>query len=203
MCASSDPWLRLSTSVSVLLFVVGCASTGSFIWIEDVPEQAVRSIPETLIQPGDMVSVRVFGQESVSVRAPVRSDGVIAIPLLGDVRIAGKSGSVVAKELEVRLQPFVNAPNVIVVVEESHVRVVAIGEVRRPGTIVLDGAPGILAALANAGGLTEFASEDRIFVLRSDPTGNYRIRFRYDDVVRSVGRAGAFKLRTGDQIVVD
>jgi polysaccharide export outer membrane protein len=173
------------------------------VWIDEAPEATIRSIPETLILPGDMVNVRVFGQEPMSVRAPVRSDGVIAMPLVGDVHMAGKTASVIAKEIEERLQPFINAPHVTVLVEESHTRVVVIGEVRRPGTVVLEGSMGMLAALANAGGLTEYATEDRIFVLRSDNTGTYRIRFRYADATRNVGRAPAFKLRTGDIVVVE
>ncbi len=189
--------------VGCLMLPAGCGSAGSFVWIDDAPEATIRSIPETLILPGDMVSVRVFGQEPMSVRAPVRSDGVIAMPLIGDVQMAGKTATSIAKDIEGRLQPFINTPHVTVVVEESRTRVVVIGEVRRPGTVILEGSMGMLAALANAGGLTEYASEDRIFVLRSDTTGLYRIRFRYEDTIRNIGRAPAFKLRTGDVVVVE
>ncbi len=198
--------VTLAQGLSILGLVLGtgCGSTGAFTWIDDAPETFFRPAPGLLIGPGDMVSIKVFGQEPLSVRTSVRSDGVVAMPLIGDIAVVGKKPEVVAKEVESRLQPFVTTPNVVVVVEESHVRIVAIGEVRRPGTIVLDaGETGILPALANAGGLTEFATESRIFVLRSESNGTFRIRFLYEDIIRGVGRAATFRLRSGDQIVVE
>ena len=191
-------------SILGLVVVTGCGSAGAFTWIDDAPETFFRPTPGLLIGPGDMVSIKVFGQEPLSVRTPVRSDGIVVMPLIGDVAVVGKKPEVVAREVESRLQPFVTTPNVVIVVEESHVRIVAIGEVRRPGTIVLDaGETGLLPALANAGGLTEFASESRIFVLRSEPSGIFRIRFLYEDIIRGVGRAATFRLHSGDQIVVE
>ena len=181
-----------------------CGSAGAFVWIDDAPDTLFRRSPELVIGPGDMVSIKVFGQEPLSVRTAVRTDGIVVMPLIGDVLVTGKKPEVVAKEVESRLQPYVTTPNVVVVLEESHVRIVAIGEIRRPGSIVLDaGEAGLLPALANAGGLTEFASESRIFVLRTEPGGSYRIRFQYDDIVRGVGRAALFRLRSGDQLVVE
>lgn len=190
--------------MSLLLAMTGCGSVGAFVWVDDAPEEFFRPPPGLPVEPGDLLSIRVFGQEPLSVKSKVRPDGVIAMPLIGDVIVAGKKTEVIAKEIEGRLQPFVTTPNVVVVVEESHTRIVAIGEIRRPGTIVLEsGENGLLPALANAGGLTEFASESRIFVLRSELNGTYRIRFQYDDVIRGVGRAAAFRLRNGDQLVVE
>ena len=196
-------WLAALTS-ALLIASTACGSAGAYVWVNDAPEALFRPSPGLLIDQGDVVNVRVFGQEPLSVRTPVRSDGAIVMPLIGDVAVVGKKPAAVANEIETRLRPFVTTPNVIVVVEESHTRIVAIGEIRRPGTIVLEaGETGLLPALANAGGLTEFASESRIFVLRAEPNGTFRIRFLYDDIIRGTGRAAAFRLRNGDQLVVE
>jgi hypothetical protein len=60
----------------------------------------------------------------------------------------------------------------------------------------------VLAAIAAAGGLTELARRDRIFVIRHQPDP-VRIRFKWEDLQHAVGAAGAFRLRPGDQIVVE
>lgn len=181
-----------------------CASAGSFIWVNEAPDAYFKPAPALTISSGDIISVKVFGQDPLSVKALVRPDGAIAMPLIGDIQVGGKSPNIVAREVEARLVPYVTTPNVVVVVEESRIRVVSIGEVRRTGTIVLEaGETGMLAALANAGGLTDFADDSQVYVLRQSPTGVIRIRFRYDEIIRGVGRAAAFRLRSGDQIVVE
>lgn len=196
--------VSVATAVSLLIAPVSCASLGTYVWADDAPEAYFRPPPELLIATGDTVGIRVFGQEPLSVHEIVRSDGVIVMPLIGNVVVLGKSPEAVAKGVEARLQPYVTNPNVVVVVEESRIRVVAMGEVRHVGPILLEsGDSGLLAALAAAGGITEFATESRVFVLRPQPQGIYRIRFKYDDIVRGVGRAAAFRLRAGDQLVVE
>lgn len=201
--AFSGKLVRLST-LALLAVSSACASSGAYVWVDEAPTEFFRPTPGLTIAPGDLISVRVFGQEPLSMRVQVRSDGMIAMPLIGDVAVASKSPGTVAKEIEARLVPFVTTPNVVVVIEESRTRVVAIGEIHHPGTLVLEaGETGLLPALANAGGLTDFASGSGIYVLRSDSKGAYRIRFQYDDIIRGVGRAAAFRLHAGDQIVVE
>jgi polysaccharide export outer membrane protein len=188
----------------LITLTVGCGGAGNYVWVSDAPETYFKPPPALTISPGDLISVRVFGQEPLSVRTAVRSDGAVAMPLIGDVTVAGKSPTVVAREVESRLVPFVTTPNVVVVVDESRVRIVAIGEVRRTGTIVLEaGETGLLSALANAGGLTEFASHSCVFVVRPEINGVIRIRFAYEDIIRGIGRTAAFRLRNGDQLVVE
>lgn len=202
---------RILSRNVVKAFIIGfaaiqnaCAGAGRFVWVDEAPAAFFHPVPGLMITSGDLISIRVFGQEPLSGRSQVRADGMIALPLIGDVEVAGKSPGAVAKEIEARLVPFVNSPNVVVVIEESRTRIVAIGEIHRPGTLVLEaGETGLLPALANAGGLTDFASSSGVYVLRSDSSGTFRIRFQYDDIIRGVGRAAAFRLRNGDQIVVE
>lgn len=196
--------LTMVVSVAILSITNACASSGVYVWADEAPATFFEPKPNYLVSVGDVVSVRVFGQEPLSVRAPVRADGMLTMPLIGDVAMAGKNPAVLAKEIETRLVPFLNAPSVTVVIDESRTRVVAIGELRRNGSLVLEsGETGLLAALANSGGLTEFASGSSIYVIRSAPNGHWRIRFRYEDIIQGVGRAATFQLRSGDQIVVE
>jgi polysaccharide biosynthesis/export protein len=139
----------------------------------------------------------------MSVKARVRRDGRLAVPFVGDVVVQGKHPSAIAKELEDRLKTYVNAPRVTVVVEESQpITVAVIGEVVKPATVTIEPNGGVLQALANAGGLTDFADRDRIFVIRKYPVPQ-RIRFTYDALSGRDAKAAAFTLQSGDAVVVE
>jgi polysaccharide export outer membrane protein len=196
---------RLRTSVFVAASALapaplaGCA-TVPYVWIDDAP--APRAAEEYVIAPGDVLGVRVFNQENMSARARVRSDGKIALPFLGDVEVRGKTPAFASKELATRFKDYVVSPVVTVSVEETQPTAVSVlGEVAHPGTYTLDPSAGVLQALAAAGGFTEYASRDGIYVVRrgSGP----RIRFTFSSLNQGEGRAPAFRLRAGDVVVVE
>jgi polysaccharide export outer membrane protein len=138
----------------------------------------------------------------MSTKAKVRSDGKISVPFLGDVEVRGKPPAVVAKEMEAGLKNFINSPNVTVSVDEFQpTTVYVIGEVTHPGTIAVERNAGVLEALATAGGLTENASRDDIFVLREQPVPR-RIRFTYELLTHNPP-SSTFRLRPGDVVVVE
>jgi polysaccharide export outer membrane protein len=155
------------------------------------------------VRDGDVLNVRVFNQDALSTRARVRSDGRIAMPAIGDIEVRGKRPSSLKAELEARLKDYVNAPSVTVTVDEFQpITVAVLGEVARPGTFPSDPHATIAQILAAAGGLTEYASRDSIYVVRAAPAP-LRIRFTYDDVSRGEPRTAAFSLRQGDLVVVE
>jgi polysaccharide export outer membrane protein len=178
-----------------------CGSSGSFVWASQLRPDEVNA-SDYVIVPGDVVSIRVFGQDAMSTKAKVRSDGKVSMPFLGDVLVVGKAPVAVAREMEVGLKNFINSPNVTVTVDEFQPTTVAVlGEVAHPGTISLERSAGVLQAIANAGGLTEAASRDDIYVLREAPVPR-RIRFTYDLLTKNPP-ASTFRLRPGDVVVVE
>jgi polysaccharide export outer membrane protein len=86
--------------------------------------------------------------------------------------------------------------------EPKALSVPVLGEVTKPGTYPLDADCTVLHALAAAGGLTEFAAKDRIFVVRTGPKP-LRIRFTYGLLTQAQGHAASFRLRTGDVVVAE
>ena len=185
-----------------------CGGSQPYVWVQQMPLDRFGGPVEDRIGVDDLISVRVYAQETMSARGHVRPDGTLSMPLLGEVPVAGKRPSELGRELEEQLKQrgFVVAPSVSVAIEETApLRITFVGEVRRPGTIKLEGPVGVVQGIANAGGLTEFASGNRIFVVRTAPPGNQvqRIRFRYDDLVGGEPHAVAFRLRTGDVVVVE
>ena len=145
--------------------------------------------------------MRVFNQESVSGHSRVRPDGRITVPFVNDVPAAGRTPTQVAKALESMLRGFINQPVVTVSLEEAvQTRFSVLGEVKQPGVYTVERGQGMLRALAAAGGLTEFAHKDRIFVMRGAP--QQRIRFSFDALSTPNSPAARFRLQDQDVVVV-
>jgi polysaccharide biosynthesis/export protein len=200
---------RLGRLASVLVLVLlpvlnaGCGGSGPYIWYHQLPQSEWSKPREYLIGVGDTISIRVYEQESISTRVRIRSDGRVEMPFVGEVIVVGKQPFAVAREIEQRLKAFIVAPRVTVNVEETqNVYVTVMGEVGSKGAITLQPPAELAQALAQAGGLTEFASESKIFVLRRFPEFR-RIRFTYEAITENQGGAAMFPLRTGDVIIVE
>jgi polysaccharide export outer membrane protein len=196
--------------------LTGCGG-GRYVWVDEVQEP--RAAGEYVIAQGDLVNVRVFNQDSMSARARVRSDGKIALPLLGDVEAAGKTPAALSRDLAARFKEYVVSPVVTITVDETQPTSVSVlGEVAHPGVYTLDPSAGVLQALAAAGGLTEYASRDAIYVVRRPPAAAPgspvgapdaapkpppRIRFTFASLVQGDPPAAAFRMRAGDVVVVE
>jgi polysaccharide export outer membrane protein len=179
-----------------------CAGSGPYVWAKDLPATGDVS-NDYYVATGDVIGVRVVNQEGMSTRARVRSDGRIALPLLGDVEVRGKRIASLRSELEARLKDFIVAPSVTINIEESAPVVVSVlGEVSRPGVVQMDASGGLAQALAGAGGLTDYASRDHIFVVRGGDKP-MRVRFTFDELAGGDAAAMHFTLRRGDVVVVE
>ena len=183
------------------LALVGCASAGSFVWVDELPSSS--SERGYVIAPGDSLNVRVWNQDAMSAKVRVRADGQITLPFLNDVTAAGYAPAVLAAQLQTRLRDFINSPVVSISLEEPRpLQVPVLGEVAKPGVYPVEWGAGLLPALAAAGGLTDWAGRDRIYVIRRAPQ-LARIRFRLASLLHAEGNAAKFTLQDGDQIVVE
>lgn len=184
-----------------LLGVTACQSRGYYV---DAPAYVPAESPperrQEVVRVGDRISVLVFGEELLSVRnVRVGSRGTIALPLLGEVVVMGKPPSVIARELEKALVMYVTTPHVLVSIDQSPVVITVIGETRSNGRLEMEWPVRIVEALAQAGGLNEFADRSAVYVLRDGE----RIRFEYQDIIRGEKYAREFLMRTGDVLVVE
>lgn len=197
------------TSLPLALLVVfagsglsACATDRPYVWFRDLP-QAQAAAPENsgVIHPRDLIVVHVRDQPTMTGEFLVREDGGYLQPPLGNVVVMDRTPDQVAAELTARLATMVVQPRVAVSIARSaSARVNVIGEVRTPGAYELTRDRTVAAALASAGWLTDFASENRIFVVRS---GEPRIRFRAADLTTPESNSSRFRLRDGDVIVVE
>jgi polysaccharide biosynthesis/export protein len=186
--------------VAMFPLVGACAAIGPYVWITELPPE--QNAGQYVLASGDAISIRVLGHDDMTTRARVRSDGRIAVPILGDVDVRGKTPSALRSELQASLTPFFNSASVTVNVEEfQRVTVTVLGEVTRQGSFPLESAS-LAEALSLAGGLTDFADRDRLFIVRRGQEAQ-RIRFTYEEVSRGDRAASQFVLRNGDVVVVE
>jgi polysaccharide biosynthesis/export protein len=199
--------MRTARAVVSTLFIgvfAACAgASGNFTPISAYQEPAATPTSGYIIQPGDVLQVRVFNQPDMSAKAKVRDDGKISIPFLNDVVAAGFTPNALAAQLQQRLKEFINAPVVTISLEEARpFSVSVLGEVNKPGVYAVPLGSGVLQALAAAGGFTQYAARDRIFVVRETPQ-RARIKFQFDELTQAEGKAANFHLRPGDTVVVE
>lgn len=194
--------------LACLLLLSACYQPGRFVWVDDYrePQSQVQGDESYLIRKGDVLSVNVWNQRDISSRIRVRDDGRISLPLLNDVEAAGQTPAALARAMEVKLKDLVANPVVTVMVDEAQpIKVAVLGEVRNPGKKLLDAGSGPLQALSEAGGFTDYARDDAIYVLRKEAgyATPVRIRFTWAALSRSEGSAPTFRLKTGDIVVVE
>ena len=150
--------------------------------------QADRQSLEYLIETGDLLDIKVLGHDDMAVHQKVRGDGPISISIIGDVEARGKRPSGLRGGIEGRLKDYIVSPSVTVNVDDTPMTIACLGEFGKPGAFPVEAGANLAHAIALAGGLTDFAARDRIFVVRQQPTP-MRIRFDYEWVLRNEGGA--------------
>jgi len=195
------PSRLILTMTAALFLATACAHSGGYVWADRFPN---RTANDTAIHVGDLVRVTVLRQEQLPVTTRVRPDGRIPFALVTDVEIAGSTPAAAATRIQAALEGFVVSPQVLVGVEERAAeRVAVLGQVTKPGMFELDSSQGVLHALAMAGGLTELADEEKIFVIRTERGMTTRVRFSLDMLRRGEGSAQRFSFQPGDVLMVE
>jgi polysaccharide biosynthesis/export protein len=159
------------------------------------------SATEYVLGTGDVIHISVWNEPQLTVTATVRPDGKISMPLLYDVSVAGQTPDGLEKALTDMLTRYVHKPRVTVTVQEIHSRMVFItGEVQRPGAYPLVASMNVVQLIARSGGLTDFAKQKKIYVLRADKTT--RVDVNYGKVLKGQAADQNVDLAPGDTVVV-
>jgi polysaccharide export outer membrane protein len=197
--------ILLCGALAAAVLAPACGHTGKYVWVDQYGT-AAPAVTQYQIGPGDVLSVRVLGHDEMSSRVRVRSDGRISLPMLNDLEVGGQTPEAVSEKLRNAWTEFVKNPVVTVTVDEPRPLLVSItGEVTKPGVYPLDAPAGVLQAIASAGGLSQFAHEDQIYVLRriAENLPPVRIRFTYRALAHAEGQSGTFSLQRNDLVVVE
>lgn len=170
---SSNPFHPVGTLLRLLtcIALTACAAT-------DLPESTTdvdsrSTVPDRsflTLGPNDLLFVSVFGQPEFSPPAQgvrVAPDGTLSMPLIGSVKVAGKSPEALRQVVEAGLAKFLIEPSVTVaVLEYASRRYFVFGEIKLPGPKVMDSPVSALEALAMGGGFTASANREQVVIMR-------------------------------------
>jgi polysaccharide export outer membrane protein len=166
--------------------------------------RAAHSDSSYVIGANDVLLVNVWKEPDISHSVPVRSDGKISLPLVGELQAGGQTPRQLEQEITKRLQSYISEPEVTVIVTASNSQKVNLmGMVSRPGAYLLTRSTTVLDAIAMAGGFKDFAKQKSIYVLRQAPDGTQkRIPFNYKEVIKGKNPDQNIPLQAGDTLVV-
>ena len=165
------------------------------------PSAVVSS--EYIIGVEDELKIDVWKEPELSTSVVVRPDGKITLPLVNEVYVVAMTTKQLQDTLTEKLRPFVNEPQVTVVVQGIRSRkVYLVGQVGRSGAFLLNGKRTALEMLVEAGGLGPYAKADNIYILRRQGDTEQRIRFNYKKALRGTDPKSDIPLIPGDIIVV-
>jgi polysaccharide export outer membrane protein len=156
-----------------------------------------------IIGNDDVLAINVWKEPDISRSIPVRSDGKISLPLVGEVQAAGQTPAALEKDIASKLKNYISEPEVTVMVQQVNSQKFNIlGQVVRPGAYVIANSPTVLDAIALAGGFRDFAKQKSIYVLRQGPDGETRLPFNYKEVAQGKNMLQNVKLQPRDTIIV-
>ena len=196
--AGSPRLLLIGAAALVALGSSACSKRG--VQVTEVPPPATN---DTTLGPGDVFTVRVYGEDAMTGSHQIAPDGTINFPLLGAVQVNGLEPTEVAQKIQSELveRDLLRTPHVSVYVEEyASKRVSVVGAVANPGAFAL--APGmtVVQAISMAGGFSSLADRDATVVTRRVDEEIIRYRVPVDRVTK--GQAADIEVAAGDIIFV-
>ena len=184
-----------------------CGATGC---AQEQVNYRVDMVPpgEFLLGPEDVLIVTVWKNQDLSREVVIRPDGMISMPLIGDVPAANVTANNLAKRISDRLTEYMASPIVSVQLKEvNSYFIYVLGEVTKPGKYPLKSYANVMQGISLAGGFAPFAKKNKIKVLRATTNGSsekhqIEIPVEYDDILKGNAIVGNFYLRSGDVIAV-
>jgi polysaccharide biosynthesis/export protein len=214
---------RINTICGHGIVAIACAVVSSFAWAQSESGKAsivsdranttdaFRTTAPTpahdntfIIGQNDVLAVNVWKEPDISRSIPVRSDGKISLPLVGEIQAAGETPLKLEENIATRLKSFIEEPEVTVIVQQiNSEKFNILGMVTKPGTYALVGSATVLDAIALAGGFRDFAKQKSIYVLRQNSDGTEaRLLFNYKEVVKGRNTTQNIVLQPRDTIIV-
>lgn len=184
--------IEITITKLVLVLIVALYSQTSFAGAD-----------KYLINAGDILDISVWNEEALKREVRVLPDGSIGFPLAGTVLAAGRTVDDLKKELTVKLTEFIAEPVVNIAVKSAEGYAVYVtGQVKAPGKFIMTEQMNVMQVLSLAGGLTPFAAQNDIVILRKTGKDAESLKFEYSDLEDGKGLNKNHLLKSGDVIVV-
>ena len=153
------------------------------------------------VGPSDELTIAVWHEPEFSQAVTVRPDGMITLPLLNDVKVAGLTTEEMQGLLTEKLKSLLNDPQVTVIVKAVHSQKIFVaGNIAKQCVYALDGRKTTLELIVEAGGLGPFAKSGSIYILRNVNGKVTRLPFNYRKALS--GKGANPELMPGDMVVV-
>lgn len=188
-------------SFFLLLFTLLFISTNFILPAHLIAEKL--DVPFYKIGPGDVLEISVWQDERLNRKIIVPPDGIISYFLIGDINVKNLTVADLRKIITERLQDYIpDATVTVMLVEINSLKAYVIGKVNRPGEYRIDLNTNVMQILSMAGGLTPFASSDKIIILRKEGDKIIKIPFNYDEIAHGKNLEQNITLKQGDVVVV-
>lgn len=157
-----------------------------------------------VIGDDDVLAINVWKEPDLTKQIPVRSDGKISLPLIGDIVAAGRTPAQLKQDIADSLRTYIADPQVVVIVQEIHsLKFNILGQVAKPGTYPLTAGATVIDAIAAAGGFRDFAKKKGVYVLRQGISGGEaRYEFNYQAFIKGKDVRQNILLKPHDTVVV-
>jgi polysaccharide export outer membrane protein len=157
-----------------------------------------------IIGNDDLLAISVWKEPELSKSIPVRSDGKISLPLMGEIQATGRTPLQLEMEISNKLRNYITVPEVTVIVEQINSKKYnVLGEVAKPGSYPLGLPTTIMDAIATAGGFRDFAKTKGVYILRQRPDGGQvRVPFNYKEFIKGKNPGQNVKIEPRDTIIV-
>ena len=186
-----------------LLFICLVAAVPAFSQASEAGPSPSAAVSDYIIGPGDVLFISVWKDQALTQSLPVRPDGKISFPLIGELAAGGRTVAQLQKDMEEKLSRFIPEPTISVGVQDIRsMFIYVIGRVNAPGRFAINAPVDVLQALAMAGGCNAFAETKDIKVFRKTGSETRIMGFNYNDVSRGKNLEQNITLARGDVIVV-
>jgi polysaccharide export outer membrane protein len=156
-----------------------------------------------LIGPEDVLDIHVWKEDALTRAVPVRSDGMISLPLINEVYVSGLTPLQLRAILTEKFKTFVDNPTVTVTVTEANsFKVFVSGQVKTPGVYRLRSETTLLQIISLAGEFTKEANPKKIVIIRREQGKDKRLEVNYNEIIDGTNPGSNYVLKPGDTVIV-
>ena len=185
----------------IALLAVSCV--GIVFSVPILAESDTQVTPDYRIAAEDVLDISVWREPDLQKQVIVRPDGGISMPLIGDIKAAGRTTAELEALLVVELSTYIpDAVVTVSVVQLRGLRIYVTGQVRRPGQFEVGRYIDVLQAITLAGGFTPFANTSKVQIIRREDGRESVLKFNYKQVEKGRDLEQNIRLQTDDVVLV-
>ena len=174
---------------------------------QDIADElaSLKESSDYLLHPGDLVELQVYKEEDMDRTLRISSQGTIAFPLIGNIKIAGLNISQAENKVEEELKSYLKNPSVSILIKEyANKTLYVLGQVKKPSSISIPPEKNmtLLEAITSAGGFTDIAAVSRVKILRMENGTQRSIEVDVSQITKEGNKQLDIALKPGDVVFV-